>query len=92
VGTVIYLKEKAVYFQAAFLDEDLTVPAIETWIYKGIDLEDGHIFQDASDDTKRYCFPSGITGDVLDKRAFSKWLLEERSPKKVGRQYEAVTL
>lgn len=57
-----------------------------------MDPEDGHIFQDASDDTKQYCFPNGITGNVLDAKALSEWLLEEHSPRKVGRHYEYKTL
>lgn len=86
--SVIYLKKDAVYFYAAFLDEDLTIPSIETWIYKGLDPKDGHLFEDASDEKKQYCFPEGIKSDILDHKALSGWLLEKHSPKKVGKEYE----
>lgn len=85
--SVIHLKAGAVYFHAAFLDDNLTIPVIETWIYRGLDSEDGHTFSDVNDEKRQYCFPDGIASDVLDRKALSEWLLEEHSPKKIAKQY-----
>ena len=82
----ILLKKGNVYFYAGFADSELTIPVIETWIYEGWEDEDGHIFQDI-DSTEQYCFPKGINSDVLDKRALSEWLLEEHSPRTIGKDY-----
>ncbi len=87
MDNTIYLKKNEVYFFASFLDQDLKIPSIETWIYEGLDPDDGHIFKDASDTTKKYCFPDGITSSILDRKALSDWIVEDHSPKKVGKEY-----
>jgi len=88
MDNVIYLKKGAVYFYAGFMDDELTIPNIQTWVYLGMDPEDGHIFESTSGEIEQYCFPNGITSDILDHKALSKWLLEEHSPKKVNKEYE----
>ena len=77
---IIYLKKDEVYFYAAFLDEDLTIPCIDTYIYLGVDEEKYYLFKDASDETVHLRFPMGETISVYDRASFSKWLLEDHSP------------
>jgi hypothetical protein len=84
---VIYLIINEVYFYAGFLDRDLTIPSIETWIYEGKDPEDGHTFHDAADKTKKYCFPNGITSNILDRKTLSEWILDKHSPNQPGKEY-----
>lgn len=86
--SVIHLTRGEVYFHAAFLDENLTIPVIETWIYRGLDSEDGHTFSDAYDEKKQYCFQDGITSNVLDRKALSEWLLQEHSSTKIAKGYD----
>lgn len=85
---VITPEENKVYFFASFLNDELSIPVIETWIYTGLDPEDGYIFQDASDETKQYCFPNGINVDVLDRNALSKWFPEMHSTKSASKACE----
>ena len=85
---IIYLKEGNVYFYVGFLNKDLTIPGIETWLYCGEDMENGHVFKDAVDEAKQYCFPEGISSNILDHKALSLWLLDEHSPKLVAKEYE----
>ncbi len=76
---IIYLKKGGVYFYAAFLDGDLTIPIIETYIFIGFDEEDGYLFHEAEDETTQICFETDDI-DIYDKKALSKWLLEDHSP------------
>jgi hypothetical protein len=85
---VIYLKKGAVYFYAGFMDENLKIPNIQTWVYVGSDQEDGHIFESTNGKKEQFCFPDGISSNILDHKALSGWLLEEHSPKEVGKEYE----
>ncbi len=80
------MEEGEIYFYAAFADSELSIPVIETWIYVGLEEDDGHIFQDI-DGSEQYCFPNGITTNVLDKKNLSEWLLEDHSPQLVGKEY-----
>lgn len=72
----------------------MTIPVIETFIYLGIDPEDGHIFQDAEDETIQYCFSlegkSSLesVNNIYDKKALSEWLLENHDCSKRGKAYE----
>ena len=84
----IYLKEGSVYFYAGFVDENLKIPNIQTWVYVGSNQEDGHIFKSTNGKNEQLCFPDGISSNILDHKALSCWLLEERSPKKEGKKYE----
>jgi hypothetical protein len=92
MSNVILLKKGSVYFCAGFMDENLTIPNIQTWVYMGSDPEDGHIFESTCGEKEQYCFPSGISSNVLDNKALSEWLLEEHSPKNVGREYVYKTI
>jgi hypothetical protein len=83
----ILLKKGSVYFYAGFMDENLKIPNIHTWVYLGLDPDHGHIFESTYGDKEQYCFPNGISSNVLDNKALSEWLLEEHSPNKVGREY-----
>lgn len=76
------------YFYAGFMDENLTIPNIQTWVYLGHDPKDGHIFESAFGEKEQYCFPNGISSNVLDRKALSDWLLEEHSPNTVAKEYE----
>ncbi|MEW8072688.1 MAG: hypothetical protein AB2826_19905 [Candidatus Thiodiazotropha sp.] len=84
---IIYLKKGAVYFYAAFMDESCKIPNIQTWVYLGSHPEDGHTFKSTCGEEKQFCFPNGITSNVLDHTALSKWLLEAHSPKRAGMEY-----
>ena len=83
----IYLKKGAIYFYVGFMDEELTIPCIDTWIYVEHSESDGHIFQSASERDEKFCFPNEIHSNVLDHNALSIWLLEEHSPTIVAREY-----
>jgi hypothetical protein len=88
MDNVIYLKKGEVYFYVGFMDENLNIPNIQTWIYLGSNQEDGHTFENTCGEKEQYCFPDGITSNILDHKALSVWLLEEHSPQKVGKKYE----
>ncbi|MCG8095172.1 MAG: hypothetical protein JAZ17_16390 [Candidatus Thiodiazotropha endolucinida] len=88
MGNVIYLKKGAVYFYVGFMDENLKIPNIQTWVYVRSDQEHGHVFESTSGSNEQFCFPDGISSNILDHKALSGWLLEEHSPKKVGKKYE----
>ena len=80
VADTILLKIGEVYFHAAFLDDDLTVPSIETYIYVGI--EDGcYMFKDAEDHSVMICYELDKIVSIYDRAALSRWLIEEHSPK-----------
>lgn len=85
---IIYLKENNVYFYVGFLDKELTVLSIERWLYCGADESNGHVFKAAADEAKQYCFPEGISSNILDHKTLSLWLLDEHSPKVVAKEYE----
>ena len=94
MARVIWLKENEVYFMAGFIDQEMTTPVIETWIYLGIDSKDGHIFQDVEDQTIQYCFP--LEGEksiesinnVYDRKSLSEWLIEDHDLSKLGIENE----
>ncbi len=88
-GIVVYLKKNEAYFDAAFYDKNLKIPCIETYIFTGVDEEDGYIFQDAEDETTQICFPLDKMDGIYDKKALSEWLLEDHSPKYPS--YETIT-
>lgn len=78
---VIYLKKNEVYFHAAFLDKELTIPCIDTYIFIGIDEGCGCIFQDAEDETKQICYDLKHIDCIYDRESLSNWLIEDHSPK-----------
>jgi hypothetical protein len=78
---VIYLKKGEVYFHAAFLDKELTVPSIDTYIFIGFDEEYGYLFQDAKDETKQICYDLKNVDCIYDRVSLSKWLMEDHSPR-----------
>jgi hypothetical protein len=41
----IYKQKGEMYFYAGFMDENLKIPNIQTWVIVGLDQEDGHIFE-----------------------------------------------
>lgn len=88
MSNVINLKKGEIYFHAAFLDQNLTIPIIQTWVYLGFDPEDGHVFESTIEEKEQYCFPGGISGNILNKEALSEWLLEEHNPESVAKEYE----
>ena len=88
MSDVIYLRKGAVYFYVGFMDENLKIPNIQTWVYLEQDPKDGHIFENAFEKKEKFCFPNGIYGNVLDNKALSEWLLEGHSPRKVAKEYE----
>jgi hypothetical protein len=88
MNNVIYLKKGEVYFYVGFEDENLKIPNIQTWVYVGSDQEDAHIFESTNGEKEQFCFPDGISSNILDHNALSVWLLEEHSPKKVGKEYD----
>ncbi len=77
---IIYLEKGKVYFHAAFLDEGLTIPSIETYIFTGSD-DKYYLFKDAQDESVKIGFEKDKIICIYDSRALSKWLLEDHSPK-----------
>lgn len=80
MDNVIYLKKSDVYFHAAFLDNELTIPCIDTYIFIGQD-EKGYLFRDAQDASVILCYVEGQISCIYDHKSLSRWLLEEHSPK-----------
>ncbi len=87
MDNIIYLQKEGVYFYVGFLDSELTIPSIETWIYVGYDESHGHIFKGTDEEDELFCFPKGIHSNVLDHEALSGWLLEEHSPTIIAKEY-----
>lgn len=94
----IELRQGAVYFLVGFLDPELRIPTISTYVYEGMD-ESIHLFIDAqgylrgADSGPRnsahyISFSEGEITGILDKEHLIVWLGEEHSPKLVGRTYE----
>jgi len=79
----ILLKDKGVYFTAGYIDEAMTIPIIETFIYLGIDPEVGHLFHDAEDETIQCCFPlegeSSLESinNIFDHKGLVEWLVDD---------------
>ena len=92
MNDIIYLRKGSIYFYAGFMDENLTIPNIQTWVYLGLDPEDGHIFESTNEEKEQYCFPEGITSNILDHKALSEWLLEKHNPQQVTKEYEYKTI
>jgi hypothetical protein len=88
VSNVIYLRKGAVYFYVGFMDENLTIPIIQTWVYLRQDPDNGFTFESVYGEKEQYCFPSGISSNVLDHRSLCEWLLQEHSPNMVANEYE----
>ncbi len=97
--TIIELIKGKVYSQAGFLDSDLTIPSISTYVYEGYDDVHGHLFLDAeahlektqvaSEKKGHYLsYPEGSIHTILDKKHLIEWLNEEHSPTITGKDYE----
>ena len=99
--SVIELRKGEAYFHVAFFDKDLSIPSIETYIYKGVDEEDQNriIFTNAEGvvaanegiedvDTYHISYEKGYINNIVDKERLIEWLKEEHSPQRVAREYE----
>ena len=95
---VIELKKGSIYFRAAFFDSELRIPSIETYIYEGLDEEDGYTFISASgfvaletkqktEDPHYICYPDNDISAILDKKNLIKWLQESHNPQQVAREF-----
>ena len=87
---VIYLERNKFYFYAGFLDEKLTTPVIDTYIYIGFDKEHGHIFEDVDNRGTNIYFANNEVNSIYDCAALSKWLVEEVNSQNstICREYE----
>ncbi|MDJ0941027.1 MAG: hypothetical protein QNJ00_14800 [Woeseiaceae bacterium] len=84
------------YFHAAFYDDALTVPRIDTYVYVGRDDTDGtHLFQDAysyletqkgrePDDGYLISFADGEIEWIFDVKGLVEWLQDDHSPTNVA--------
>jgi hypothetical protein len=94
VDNIIELKEEGIYFYACFYDNELSIPGIRTYIYKGLDPdgEFGHMFLSIEKDTNGQqsyiTFKEGEINSMLDKAKLIAWLKEDHSPKLTATEYE----
>lgn len=98
MNRTIELRIGGLYFHARFLDEDLTIPIIGTYVYLGFDETNGHEFQDVgsclahsdglpSAEGHVLHFPKDSIEGMFDDRFLIEWLAEEHSPESVGPTY-----
>ena len=103
MADVIELKKGGIYFRAVFYDRDLSIPSIESYVYEGFDQEHGHLFIDAAGHVARengaenptahyVSFEKDTEMCILDKEHLIKWLQEEHSPRRPGRDYKYVAI
>ena len=98
---VIELKEGGIYFRVTFFDKKLSIPSIETYIYKGVnDYEQSEVLfinaegfvaaKEGIENVETYyiSYPKNKIFNIVDKERLFEWLKEERSPKLVGKRYE----
>ena len=98
---VIELWKGETYFHVAFFDKELSVPAIETYIYIGEDdEEENHIlFMNAEGfvaqnenieniETYYISYEKGKINTIVNKNFLIEWLKEEHSPQQVATKYE----
>jgi len=86
---LIPLEEGSVYFLAYFTDETFSTPIISTLIYRGIDSDHGHMFEEVNGENKGYiCYPDETKLNVLNQRALIEWLAAEHSQKTVLKEYD----
>jgi len=87
---VILLKEGSVYFRAAFSDPSFSTPIINTLIYRGIDTEHGHMFEEVTGENSGgyISCPQSSNINVLDQKALIDWLAAEHSQKSILKEYD----
>jgi hypothetical protein len=87
---VIYLKKGGTYFYVSFMDEELKVPDIKTYIFQGV-AEDCYHFIDVTSGSDNIFFEINQVFNIYDCAALSRWLLEEHTsskPKSLEFRYE----
>lgn len=77
---IIYLERDKVFFHATFLDKELTIPSIETYLFIGAD-DEHYLFKEAQDESVIIGFEKDKISSIYDRVALSRWLLEDHSPK-----------
>jgi len=87
---VILLKEGSVYFLASFTDPSFSTPVINTLIYRGIDPEHGHMFEEVTGENigGYISYPNEIAVNILNHTALIEWLSSEHNQKTIHKEYE----
>ena len=97
MDSMIKLELGKPYFYAAFIDEDMTIPIIETYLYAGFDEDDGHLFEevacstpigDINDPIRQLCFAEGKINGILDRPHLLEWLKQDHYSNSVGKSIE----
>ena len=78
------------YFRAAFTDPSFSTPIINTLIYRGIDEEHGHLFEEVTGENKGgyISCPEHDKVNVLDQKALIGWLSSDHNQKTVLKEYD----
>ena len=93
----ITFKKGGVYYHAAFCDRELKIPAIDTYIYCGIE-EGKFLFADpevylresgasVTDRAHYLSIPFDYKGAMLDQASLVEWLQREHASTKPGKPY-----